>query len=88
MATTASERERIVNQAKADLAQRLDLDTDQIEVQEVEAVDFRDASLGLPKLGEVYAQALTPSFKISLAAEGEVYLYHASQNRLVLASFP
>jgi len=75
----------LVAQAKADLAQRLDLSADQIEVQRVEATEFPDASLGVPEPDKVYAQVITPGFVIELTVAGQVYRYHASDERVVAA---
>ena len=73
----------IVELAKADLAQRLDIDPDEITVQSVEPVEFPDASLGVPEPGKVYAQMITPGYIIDLAAAGQIYRYHASDERVV-----
>jgi hypothetical protein len=73
----------IVELAKADLAQRLDIDPDEITVQSVEPTEFPDASLGVPEPGTAYAQVVTPGYIIDLAAAGQTYRYHASDARIV-----
>jgi hypothetical protein len=85
MAIGADERERIVAQAMADLAGRLGIDRDEIEVRTVEETDFRDTSLGVSRPNEMYAQVITPGVVVRLAAGDEVYEYHGSGNRVVLA---
>ncbi len=70
--------ERLVAKAKADLSQRLNVKDAQIEVVEVRAVQWRDASLGCPKGGKMYAQVITPGYQIILSVEGQEYDYHAN----------
>jgi hypothetical protein len=74
----------LVGLAKAELVQRLGIGLDEIEVQRVEAVDFPDASLGVPEPGMKYGQVITPGYVIQLAADGETYTYHGSGARVVL----
>jgi hypothetical protein len=76
---------KMVEMAKADLAQRLGLSTDQIEVQGFEPAEFPDASLGVPEPGQIYAQVITPGYIIELTAAGQAYRYHASEERIVAA---
>lgn len=73
----------IVEIARADLAQRLGISRDEITVQSVEPAEFPDASLGVPEPGKVYAQVVTPGYIIDLAAAGQTYRYHASDERVV-----
>jgi hypothetical protein len=79
-----AETENLVQLAKADLAARLDISPDQIEVQSLEATQFPDASLEVPEPDKVYAQVDTPGYVIELAARGEVHKYHGAGNRVVL----
>jgi hypothetical protein len=72
-----------VEQAKSDLAERLKVDPSQISVENVEATDFSDASLGVPESGKSYAQVVTPGYIIMLKVDGQTYRYHASEQRVV-----
>jgi len=83
--SSSTESQALVKLAKADLLRQLGGTADQIAVQAVEAVDFPDASLGIPEPGKTYAQVLTPGYVIKLVAEGQVYEYHGSGDRVVLA---
>jgi hypothetical protein len=65
-----------------DLAQHLDIPADQIEVREVRAVTWPDASLGCPQPDMMYAQVLTDGLLIQLEAGGELYFYHSGGNQL------
>jgi hypothetical protein len=74
---------QLVKHAKEDLASRLSLDLDQISLVEAKSVFWRDASLGCPQPGMVYAQVITPGFRITLEAKGQIYDYHADKSRYV-----
>jgi len=50
---------------------------DKITIASVEAVEWPDASLGCPELGMVYAQVITPGYRIILTVSGEQYEYHS-----------
>jgi hypothetical protein len=75
--------ERLVETAKAKLADRLGISADRIHVQNVREAQFPDASLGVPEAGKTYAQVITPGYVIELAAEEKVATYHASGERIV-----
>jgi len=75
----------LVALAKADLAQRLNVGPNEIAVQSVEPVEFPDASLGVPELGKLYAQVITPGYVIRLVVDDAVYEYHGSGDRVVFA---
>lgn len=60
---------------REDLARRLDIPAEEITVSRVEATTFPDASLGLPRPDEVYAQVVTPGQIIYLIAKNIPYLY-------------
>lgn len=68
-------------QAVADLARRLGAEPDEIVVTSVEAVTWRDGSLGCAKKGTAYTQALVEGSRITLEAGGRTYEYHAAAQR-------
>ncbi len=70
--------EKLIADAQADLAQRIGAATASISVVSAEPVEWRDASLGCPIPGVMYAQVITPGYKIVLEAGGKQYNYHAS----------
>ncbi len=45
----------------------------------MEAVDWSDASLGCPEPGQVYAQVITPGYRVLLEAAGKEYEVHTDQ---------
>jgi len=66
----------LVALAKEDLAQREGVDPDEIEVKSVQAVEWRDGSLGCAKAGMMYPQVITPGYRITLTVNGVDYAYH------------
>ncbi len=76
--------ETVVKLAKEDLARRMNIDKEKIVVAEIESVDWSDASLGCPEPGKMYAQVITPGYRILLSYEKEKYKYHSDkENRVV-----
>ena len=75
---------RLVELAKGDLARRLGVGIEDVTLVSAEAVEWPDASLGDPQPGMVYAQVITPGYKIILSAGGQEYEYHSDQERVVL----
>lgn len=69
--------ESLVVQAVEDLAQRLGIDPDQIELVEAEAVVWPDGGLGCPQPGMAYIQVQRDGALIRLAAGGRIYNYHS-----------
>lgn len=63
--------------AVGDLATRLGVEADSIEVVSEEAVTWRDGSLGCAKPGFAYTQALVEGSRIMLRADGTDYEYHS-----------
>ncbi len=74
----------LVDKAVADLHDRVDIPKKKITVVKVEATEFSDTSLGVPKPGESYAQVVTPGYIIVLETNGDHYVYHGAGNRVVL----
>ena len=86
----AAEDAPALGMARANLAQTLGVASDAIAVVAEEAVEWPDACLGAPQPDEMCAQVVTPGFQVTLAANGQEYLYHTnadgSQLRLVTAA--
>lgn len=81
---SAGEAQEALRLAEADLAARLNVPSNDIEVVRVEAVEWSDTSLGCPQPGMVYAQVITPGFRLVLEAEGQKYEYHTDGERTVV----
>lgn len=76
-----SDLENLVTQAKEDLAGRLSIPIDQIEVLDARSVVWPDASLGCPQPDMRYKQVQVDGALIRLQAEGQVYEYHSGGSR-------
>jgi hypothetical protein len=77
--------ERVIQLARQDLAQKLNVPIDEIREVSVEAVEWPDTSLGCPQPGMMYAQMITPGFKVVLAAKGQTVEYHTDSGRHVVS---
>ena len=73
--------ETLIAQAKSDLAAKLSVGVDQIQVLEARGVVWPDASLGCPLPDMLYKQVPTDGALIRLQAEGQVYEYHSGGGR-------
>lgn len=72
----------VVDLAKKDLSERLKIPVEEIQLVKQEAVEWPDTSLGYPEKGMVYAQVITPGFKIILKAGDKSYEYHSDYKRI------
>jgi hypothetical protein len=70
-----------VDMAVSDLAQRLDVDGDQIIVTSAEVKTWPDSSAGCPQPGMQYTQVMTDGSLIVLSAGGKSYRYHSGGSR-------
>ena len=77
----------IVQGAVTDLAERLDVDVDEVEVLAARAVTWPDSSLGCPEPGMQYLQRMTDGALVVLEADGRRYQYHGG-SPLVLCEHP
>lgn len=73
--------EQQVAAAVADLGARCGVEPAEVAVVRVAEVVWPDASLGCPRPGRSYAQALTPGTLVVLSVAGRRYSYHAAAGR-------
>jgi len=66
----------LIDLATEDLAGRLDMAPEEIELLSFEFKEWPDGSLGCPQSGMEYAQVLQEGYLIRLEAGGLVYEYH------------
>ena len=66
------------NAAIDDLSKRTGIPKSDIKVVSVEAVQWPDTSLGCPQPDRMYAQVVTPGYRIVLEAGGKTYDYHSA----------
>ena len=70
-----------VHEARRDLSRQLGVGLDTVELLAVEAVQWPDSSLGCPTPGMMYAQVITPGYRILLQAGDRTFEYHGDGNQ-------
>lgn len=83
----ANSRDGAVENARKDLANRLQIDPGDIKKSSVEDSDFPDMALGAAEDGEMSGQMITPGWRIRLEAQGKTYEYRADKNQVRLYKF-
>ncbi|MGH8197934.1 MAG: hypothetical protein ACRETI_07165 [Steroidobacteraceae bacterium] len=78
------QRQDIATLAIDALAADLGVPQDTIAVDTVRAVDWPDSSIGCPKPGRAYLQVITPGHKVTLRADGRIYVVHEANNRALV----
>jgi hypothetical protein len=76
-------QEQAVRVARRRLAEELHVDERRLIVQEVSSVEWPDASLGCPQKGMMYAQVVTPGYRVVLGSGGRRYEVHVAGDRAV-----
>ena len=71
-----------VENARKDLAKRLNIGAAEIQERSVEDVDFPDMALGAAEDGEMSGQMITRGWRIKLEAQGQTYEYRADKNQV------
>ena len=69
---------RLIARAIEDLAQTASASAEQISVVSAEQVEWSDTSLGCPEPDGMYAQMITPGYRIVLATGDRAYTYHSA----------
>jgi hypothetical protein len=76
--------ENLIEMAKKDLAQRLAISANEINLVEAKSVVWPDTSLGCPQEGMGYAQVITPGYLILLKYAGAIFEYHAGSGNYIV----
>jgi hypothetical protein len=71
----------IARLAAETLAGELNINVNEIEVDTVRAVEWRDTSIGCPQPDQAYGQVITPGHKITLRVGGQFYFVHEANGR-------
>jgi len=74
----------LIEQARADLAERLSVSITEIDLVEATEVEWSDSSLDCPQPGIDYLQVVTPGYRILLGVNGQVYEYHSNRDTDVI----
>ncbi len=81
-AEALGDTERAVAQLAIDtLAADLKVPREDIELDTVRAVEWRNSSLGCPKPGMAYLDVIKPGHKVTLRVDGRIYVVHEADNR-------
>ncbi len=84
-ASGADGQQAVVDEAVRTAAAYAAVAPTDVQVQQVEAREWSDASLGCPRPGLMYSQVVTPGYLIVLVAAGRVLEYHSdARGRVVL----
>lgn len=76
-----------IERAKQDLAGRLGVTENEIEVVSVSEEEFPDASLGAPVDDEMSAQMISSGWQITLRAKDKTFDYRADKYQLRLSNY-
>jgi hypothetical protein len=79
-----AEDAEIVALAKKDLTCRGGVSLQRITLEQIEAVDWPDASLGCPEEGKAYAQVIMPGYRLVLSDGTRYFEYHTDRNLRVI----
>jgi hypothetical protein len=80
----SAEAEQVVQMAREHLAGKLEMAALEIKLASLEAVEWRNTSLGCPQPGMMYAQVIVPGYRVMLEAGGQRYEYHTDRGRSVV----
>ena len=83
----ANSKDGAVENARKDLAKRLNLNPADVKERSVEDSDFPDMALGAAEDDEMSGQMMTPGWRIRLEAQGKTYEYRADKNQVRLYDF-
>ena len=73
--------QKTVAQAQADLARRLDIESNDMKLVDVQSVTWPDGGLGCPQPGMEYTQVQVDGLLIRFTVAGRVYEYHSGGAR-------
>ena len=76
--------DQLAEMARDDLANELGVDAKDIELVEVESVDWANSSLGCPQEGMMYLQVITPGYRLTLEVDGQQHVYHTDGGKYVV----
>jgi hypothetical protein len=78
--TIPAEAQSVVDLVVQDAATRLGVNASALTVTAIEAMEWPDASLGCPEDGGVYAQVISPGYRITVTDGSDSLEYHTGLN--------
>jgi hypothetical protein len=78
----AISKETAVENARNDLAKRLNIGAGDVKEGSVEDTDFPDMALGAAEDDEMSGQMITRGWRIKLEAQGQTFEYRADRNQV------
>ena len=78
----AISKESAVENARNDLATRLNINASDVKETAVEDTDFPDMALGAAEEDEMSGQMITRGWRIKLEAQGQTFEYRADKNQV------
>ncbi|VUD68963.1 hypothetical protein TDB9533_04324 [Thalassocella blandensis] len=78
-------KEILSNIAKTDLAYKLRVEKNQVQIKKINEVTWTDASLGCPQGKKDYKKESIPGYVFHLNVNGKNYTYHSDQTTKVFA---
>ncbi len=77
--TLSPELQEVAKNATAILVETMNISPEDVIIQDIQRVVWRDGSLGCPKPGMMYTQALTPGYLVQVKVKGEVRMVHMDE---------
>ena len=78
-ATLSPELQPMADKATDILAETLSVSPEDVTILDIQRVEWRDASLGCPKPGMMYAQVITPGYLVKAEVKGETQMVHMNE---------
>jgi hypothetical protein len=73
-----------VDAVMTEASTHLGVSRDQVHVDQVQAQQWPDSSLGCPQPGQLYSQIVTPGFLVMISAGGKQLEYHTDDRSRVM----
>ena len=82
--SSSAELNALIEKARQDLSTRMSIALTEIKLVEATEVVWPDAGLGCGKADMMYAQMLTPGYRIVLSNGGAQYEYHSNKKQNII----
>ena len=81
------EEQLIINTTISNLAKKIDIPADQIQLESIEAVNWPDTNMDCQELGTVVEHQVLPGYRITLSVNDLIFTYHTDTlTKMVLCS--